>query len=42
MSAANTQQMQITVGCPEEVTVVKVFVVPVQFLNEGDTSKELS
>ncbi len=42
MSAANTKRMQIPVGCPEEGTVVKVFVVPEQFVNEGDAIIELS
>ncbi len=42
MSAANTKQMQIPVGSPEEGTVVKVFVVPEQFVNEGDAIVELS
>ena len=42
MSAENTEQMQIPVGSPEEGTVVKVFVVADQFVNEGDAIVELS
>jgi biotin carboxyl carrier protein len=42
MSAANTEKMQIPVGSPEEGTVVKVFVVAEQFVNEGDAITELS
>ena len=42
MSEANTKRMQIPVGCPEEGTVAKVFVVPEQFVNEGDAILELS
>ena len=42
MRAAHTEQMQIPVGSPEEGTVVKVFVVADQFLNEGDAIVELS
>ena len=42
MSEANTERMQIPVGCPEEGTVVKVFVVPEQFVNEGDAIIELA
>jgi hypothetical protein len=42
MSVANTKQMQIPMGCPEEGTVVKVFVVAEPFLNEGDAILELS
>jgi biotin carboxyl carrier protein len=34
--------MQIPVGSPEEGTVQQVFVVPDQFLNEGDPIVELS
>ena len=37
-----SMKMQIPVGCPEEGTVVKVFVVPEQFENEGDAIVELS
>ena len=33
--------MQIPVGSPEEGTVAKVYVVPDQFLNEGDPIVEL-
>ncbi len=36
-----TEKMQIPVGSPEEGTVKKVFVVPDQFLNEGDPIVEL-
>jgi len=42
MSAANTEKMQIPVGSPEEGTVVKVFVVAEQFVNEGEVIIELS
>ncbi len=42
MSEANTEKMQIPVGSPEEGTVVKVFVVPEQFVNEGDAIVELA
>ena len=42
MSAANTKQMQIPVGSPEEGTVVKVFVVAEQFVNEGEVIVDLS
>jgi acetyl-CoA carboxylase biotin carboxyl carrier protein len=34
-------KMQIPVGSPEEGTVVKIFVVADQFLNEGDPIAEL-
>jgi acetyl-CoA carboxylase biotin carboxyl carrier protein len=37
-----SMKMQIPVGSPEEGTVVKVFVVAEQFLNEGDPIVELS
>ena len=37
-----SMKMQIPVGSPEEGTVVKVFVVGDQFLNEGDPIVELS
>ena len=37
-----SMKMQIPVGSPEEGTVVKVFVVPEQFVNEGDVIVELS
>ena len=37
-----SMKMQIPVGAPEEGTVAKVFVVPDQFLNEGDPIVELS
>jgi len=36
-----SMKMQIPVGSPEEGTVKKVFVVPEQFLNEGDPIVEL-
>ncbi len=36
-----SMKMQIPVGSPEEGTVKKVFVVPDQFLNEGDPIVEL-
>lgn len=36
-----SMKMQIPVGSPEEGTVVKVFVVAEQFLNEGDPIVEL-
>ncbi|MBK8727363.1 MAG: acetyl-CoA carboxylase biotin carboxyl carrier protein subunit [Holophagaceae bacterium] len=36
-----SMKMQIPVGCPEEGTVTKVFVVADQFLNEGDPIIEL-
>jgi len=36
-----SMKMQIPVGSPEEGTVVKVFVVPEQFVNEGDVIVEL-
>jgi acetyl-CoA carboxylase biotin carboxyl carrier protein len=36
-----SMKMQIPVGSPEEGTVVKVFVVAEQFLNEGDSIVEL-
>ncbi|HJV21172.1 MAG TPA: acetyl-CoA carboxylase biotin carboxyl carrier protein subunit [Holophagaceae bacterium] len=36
-----SMKMQIPVGSPEEGTVVKVFVVSEQFLNEGDPIIEL-
>ena len=42
MSKANTEKMQIPVGSSQEGTVVKVFVVADQFLNEGDAIVELS
>ena len=37
-----SMKMQIPVGSPEEGTIVKVFVVPEQFLNEGDAIVELA
>ncbi len=37
-----SMKMQIPVGSPEEGTVRKVFVVPDQFLNEGDPIVELA
>ncbi|HJW32775.1 MAG TPA: acetyl-CoA carboxylase biotin carboxyl carrier protein subunit [Holophagaceae bacterium] len=37
-----SMKMQIPVGSPEEGTVVKIFVVAEQFLNEGDPIVELS
>ena len=37
-----SMKMQIPVGSPEEGTVVKVFVVAEQFVNEGDAILELS
>ena len=37
-----SMKMQIPVGSPEEGTVLKVFVVSEQFLNEGDPIIELS
>lgn len=37
-----SMKMQIPVGSPEEGTVVKVFVVAEQFVNEGDAIVELS
>jgi acetyl-CoA carboxylase biotin carboxyl carrier protein len=37
-----SMKMQIPVGSPEEGTVQQVFVVPDQFLNEGDPIVELS
>jgi len=37
-----SMKMQIPVGSPEEGTVVKVFVVAEQFVNEGDVIIELS
>ena len=37
-----SMKMQIPVGCPEEGTVVKVFVMAEQFVNEGDAIIELS
>jgi acetyl-CoA carboxylase biotin carboxyl carrier protein len=36
-----SMKMQIPVGSPEEGTVIKVFVAPDQFLNEGDPIVEL-
>lgn len=36
-----SMKMQIPVGSPEEGTVIKVFVVAEQFLNEGDPIVEL-
>lgn len=36
-----SMKMQIPVGSPEDGTVVKVFVVVEQFLNEGDPIVEL-
>ncbi|HZU52609.1 MAG TPA: acetyl-CoA carboxylase biotin carboxyl carrier protein subunit [Holophagaceae bacterium] len=36
-----SMKMQIPVGSPEEGTVVKIFVVADQFLNEGDPIVEL-
>jgi acetyl-CoA carboxylase biotin carboxyl carrier protein len=36
-----SMKMQIPVGSPQEGTVKKVFVVPDQFLNEGDPIVEL-
>jgi multidrug efflux pump subunit AcrA (membrane-fusion protein) len=40
--AGDAEKMQIPVGSPEEGTVQQVFVVPDQFLNEGDPIVELS
>ena len=37
-----SMKMQIPVGSPEEGRVKKVFVVPDQFLNEGDPIVELA
>jgi len=37
-----SMKMQIPVGSPEEGTVVKVFVVAEQFVNEGEVIIELS
>lgn len=37
-----SMKMQIPVSSPEEGTVVKIFVVADQFLNEGDPIVELS
>lgn len=37
-----SMKMQIPVGCPEEGTVVKVFVAAEQFVNEGDAIVELA
>jgi acetyl-CoA carboxylase biotin carboxyl carrier protein len=37
-----SMKMQIPVGSPQEGTVIKVFVTPDQFLNEGDAIVELS
>ena len=37
-----SMKMQIPVGSPEEGTVAKVYVVPDQFLNEGDPIVELA
>ncbi len=37
-----SMKMQIPVGAPEAGTVVKVFVVPDQFLNDGDPIVELA
>jgi multidrug resistance efflux pump len=39
--AGDTQRMQIPVGSPRSGTVIKVFVTPDQFLNEGDPIVEL-
>lgn len=36
-----SMKMQIPVGSPEEGMVKKVFVIPDQFLNEGDAIVEL-
>ena len=36
-----SMKMQIPVGSPEEGTVVKIFVIAEQFLNEGDPIVEL-
>ena len=36
-----SMKMQIPVGSPEEGTVIKIFVVAEQFLNEGDPIVEL-
>ena len=38
----DSMKMQIPVGAPQEGTVLKVFVVAEQFLNEGDSIVELS
>jgi biotin carboxyl carrier protein len=35
-------KMQIPVGSPRDGTVLKVFVTPEQFLNEGDAIVELA
>jgi len=40
--AGDAERMQIPVGSPDEGTVRKVFVVPDQFLNEGDPIVELA
>ena len=37
-----SMKMQIPVGSPEEGTVAKVYVVPDQFLNEGDPIVDLA
>ena len=37
-----SMKMQIPVGAPRQGTVLKVFVVAEQFLNEGDAIVELS
>jgi biotin carboxyl carrier protein len=39
--AGDTEKMQIPVGSPQEGTVAKVYVVPDQFLNEGDPIADL-
>ena len=39
--AGDTEKMQIPVGSPRSGTVIKVFVTPDQFLNEGDPIVEL-
>ena len=40
--AGDAEKMQIPAGSPEEGTVAKVYVVPDQFLNEGDTIVDLT
>ncbi|HEX4845914.1 MAG TPA: biotin/lipoyl-containing protein [Geothrix sp.] len=40
--AGDAEKMQIPVGSPEAGTVKKIFVVPDQFLNEGDPIVELA
>ena len=37
-----SMKMQIPVGSPQAGTVTKVFVIPDQFLNEGDAIVELA